>query len=261
MTFVEAAKRTGRALVMTTAAVGAASISAMQGTAYAQRGGGFHGGMGFHQGFRHDGFHHHRIFIPRFGFRFGLPAFYGIYGWPGYGYYTYPYYDDSSYDPPYAYSYPNYYPTPVPYAPNYGGYPMQAGGNIGSLGAQVEPLPPTEVKPSAPPATQPSNPLLGLTRRPPKPASSDAAADPRLPDVRLTGIVIERDRRIAIFAVTGTTPLELSEGDAVKDWRLDSISPQMVSFSGPAGTMTLALNADTSPVRQPPAAGPAEASP
>jgi len=283
MAFVEAAKRIGRGLLMTAAAVGVLSIVALQGTVYAQRAGGFHGGMGgfhggmgfrggmgfhgvmgFHDGFRHDGFHHHRIFFPRFGFRFGVPAIYGIYGWPGYSYYTYPYYDYYSYDPYYAYSYPNYgggyYPTPGPYAPSYSGYPMPAGGYIGSFGAQVEPLPLPELKPSAPQAPQPY-PLSGLTRRPPKPASSDTAADPRLPDLRLTGIVIERDRRIAIFAVTGTRPLELSEGDAVKDWRLDSISPQMVSLSGPAGTMTLALNADTSLARQPPAAGPAEASP
>ena len=217
--------------------------------AQALRMGGSHGGMGFHGGF-HDGFHHHHGFFPRFGTGLGLGALYGTYGWPGYSYDAYPDYGYPSY--PY---YPSYgYPYPYPYYG--GGYPTPALGSTSSHGPSVEPnLPPAEIRPPAPQAPD-------LVRRPPKPAPSDNAADPRLPDVRLTGIVIERDRRIAIFDVTGTRPLVLSEGEALKDWRLDNISRQKVSLSGPAGTITLEPKADPNLIRPPPpAAAAATASP
>jgi hypothetical protein len=42
--------------------------------------------------------------------------------------------------------------------------------------------------------------------------------------------------------VNGTKSVVLSEGEALNDWRIDSISPQKVSLSGPAGTMTLKPN-------------------
>jgi hypothetical protein len=209
--------------------------------AQALRMGGSHGGMGFHGGF-HDGFHHHHGFFPRFGTGLGLGALYGTYGWPGYSYDGYPDYGYPSY--PY---YPSYgYPYTYPYYG--GGYPTPALGSTSSHGPSVEPnLPPAEIRPPAPQVPD-------LVRRPPKPAPSDNAADPRLPDVRLTGIVIERDRRIAIFDVTGTRPLVLSEGEALKDWRLDNISPQKVSLSGPTGTITLEPKADPNLVRPPPPA-------
>lgn len=246
------------ALVAIAAAVGF-STPAQAG----RMGGGFHGGIGFHGGFNHGGFQRHLRFSPRFGF--GVGALY--YVWPGY------YYDD--YPSPVAYPYPvpNPYPVPVPYPdPYYGSGPAvpYASGYGGAyqyptqtldfrLGPPVQPAPQVEARPPAS-QTTPPEPLFGLTRRPAKPASPDTAVDPRLPDVRLTGIVIERDRRMAIFDVTGTRPVVLSEGEALKDWRLDNISPEMVSLSGPAGTgtMTLALNADTNLVRQPPPAVPAD---
>lgn len=231
--------------------------------AQAGRMGGFHGGMAFHGGFHDNGFHHHHRVFPRFGTRFGRGVLYGVYGWPGYGYYIYPSYDNYPYDAYYAYSYPYYgggYPPPVPHASGYGWYPTPSVGFTDIVGAPIETPPQAEVRPFALQA-RPPDPLLGVTRRPPKPATSDKAADPRLPDVRLTGIVIDRDRRIAIFAVTGTRALVLSEGEALKEWRLDSISPQTVSLSGPAGSMTLALNADTNLAQSLPPAGPAAASP
>jgi hypothetical protein len=117
--------------------------------------------------------------------------------------------------------------------------------------------PTTEIKTGAQ-AREIAEPLLGSTQRPPEAASSDNAGDPRLPDVRLTGIVTEPDQRIAIFAVNGTKSVVLSEGEALKDWRIDSISPQKVSLSGPAGTMTLKPKPDANLVRPaPPAAAPA----
>src|SRR5580704_17879258 len=119
-------------------------------------------------------------------------------------------------------------------------------GSGGSDSPVLEPtLPPAEAKPTAPRAQEPgvddlvakvlAGPLFSPTRRPPETAPS-GNADPGLPDVRLSGIVIEPDRRIAIFAVAGAKPLVLAEGETLKDWRLDSISPQEVSLSGPAGT-------------------------
>jgi hypothetical protein len=117
--------------------------------------------------------------------------------------------------------------------------------------------PATEIKTGAQ-ARAIAEPLLGPAQRPAEAASPDNAGDPRPPDVRLSGIVIEPDRRIAIFAVNGTKSVVLSEGEALNDWRIDSISPQKVSLSGPAGTMTLKPKPDANLVRPaPPAAPPA----
>ena len=82
--------------------------------------------------------------------------------------------------------------------------------------------------------------------------SSANDADSPLRDVRLTGIIIGSDLRIAIFAVTGARPLVLSEGEALKDWRLDSISPERVVLSGPAGNIALKPKLDANLVRSPP---------
>jgi len=99
-------------------------------------------------------------------------------------------------------------------------------------------------------ATTLAQPLFSPTRRPPETAKSDASLDPTLNDVRLTGIVIEPDRQLAIFAVTGAKPRTLSVGEALNDWKLDSISPEEVSLSGPGGTRTLQPKVDTTLVRQ-----------
>jgi hypothetical protein len=88
-------------------------------------------------------------------------------------------------------------------------------------------------------------------RRLETPSSADDADSP-LRDVRLTGIVTGPDLRIAIFAVTGAGPLVLSEGEALKDWRLDSISPERVVLSGPAGNIALKPKLDANLVRSPP---------
>src|SRR5207245_4202263 len=58
-------------------------------------------------------------------------------------------------------------------------------------------------------------------------------------DARLTGIVTEPGRRIAIFAISGATLMRLLEGEAVSGWRIESITPREVSLSGPSGTKTL----------------------
>src|SRR6202035_4370059 len=98
-------------------------------------------------------------------------------------------------------------------------------------------------------ATTLSRPLFSATRRPSERAAPDRAADPALTNVRLTGIVIEPDRHIAIFAVQGAKPLVRSEGETVNDWHLDSIAPHEVTVTGPSGTTTLEPKADPNLVR------------
>lgn len=100
--------------------------------------------------------------------------------------------------------------------------------------------PATEIKPGAPGIRKLADPAHG--------------AEPRLGDVRLTGIVIGPDSRIAIFAVTGTGSLVLSEGEALKDWRLDSISLERVVLSGPAGNIVLEPKPDANLARPSPPA-------
>jgi hypothetical protein len=83
-----------------------------------------------------------------------------------------------------------------------------------------------------------ARPLFSSTRRPPE-GVTNAAIDSDLAETRLTGIVTEPGRRIAIFAVNGDKPLRMAEGDVVSAWRIESITPREVSLSGPSGTKTL----------------------
>jgi hypothetical protein len=106
-------------------------------------------------------------------------------------------------------------------------------------------------------ATTLSRPLFSATRRPAERAVPDRPADPELTNVRLTGIVVEPDRRTAIFAVQGAKPLVRAEGETVNDWHLDSIAPQEVTLTGPAGTTTLELKNDPNLVRPAPQGQPA----
>ena len=94
-----------------------------------------------------------------------------------------------------------------------------------------------------------ARPLFSATRRPPQTAGN-AAADPGLSDTRLTGIVTEPDRRLAIFAVAGAKPVALSEGETLSGWRIDSISPREVSVSGPGGTKILQPRIDQNAAAQ-----------
>src|ERR1700736_2080679 len=94
-----------------------------------------------------------------------------------------------------------------------------------------------------------SRPLFSATRRPSERTAPDRPADPELANVRLTGIVIERDRHTAIFAVQGAKPLVRSEGETVNDWHLDAIGPREVTLTGSAGTTTLQPKSDPNLVR------------
>src|SRR5262249_30876206 len=103
-----------------------------------------------------------------------------------------------------------------------------------------------------------ARPLFISTRRPPQGmAANEANSD--LADARLTGIVTEPGRRMAIFAVNGEKPLRVAEGDAVSGWRMESIPPREVSLSGPGGTKIMQPKMDPNfapPPGQPPTAGP-----
>jgi hypothetical protein len=83
----------------------------------------------------------------------------------------------------------------------------------------------------------------------PSPAD-DANSPPR--DVRLTGIVIAPDLRIAIFAVSGANSLVLSEGQRLNDWRLDRILPGEVLLSDRGSTIKLEPRPDANLVRPAP---------
>ena len=101
-----------------------------------------------------------------------------------------------------------------------------------------------------------AHPLFSATRRPPEQAKTGLSADPGMGNLRLTGIVIEADRHFAVFAVPGSKPLVRSEGEAVNEWHLDSISLREVSLSGPGGIMTLEPKSDPTMVRPTQAARP-----
>jgi hypothetical protein len=132
----------------------------------------------------------------------------------------------------------------------------------------LRPAPRIETNPqtrTAPPpvdemvATAAARPLFSSTRRPPSKTGANSGPDPDLNDVRLTGIVVQADRHLAVFAIAGAKPMVRSEGENVKEWRLESISPTEVSLSGPGGLRTLAPKADPNLVRPaPPVSAPAQ---
>lgn len=100
-------------------------------------------------------------------------------------------------------------------------------------------------------ATTLSRPLFSSTRRPRDRAIASQAGDPEF-QLRLSGIVIEPDRRIAIFAKTGAKPLVRSEGETLDEWRLDSITPREVTLTGPTGSTTLEPKTDPNITRPAP---------
>ena len=134
-----------------------------------------------------------------------------------------------------------------------------------SASVSVAPRPETGTPPRAPGprvgdllATILARPLFSPTRQPA--AHPDHPTGFDLGNVRLTGIVIEPGQHLAIFAVPDAKPMVRSEGEMMNEWRLDSISPEEVVLSGPAGTTSLQPKIDASLVRKA-AAPPPPASP
>ena len=110
----------------------------------------------------------------------------------------------------------------------------------------------TEIEPAAPEVRKLADPLFSPRKRRPEAAFSANDADLPLRDVRLTGVVMAPGLRIAIFAVAGTNSRVVSEGEALKGWQLESISPERVVLSGPAGNIALEPQPDANLVRPPP---------
>ncbi|HXO90470.1 MAG TPA: hypothetical protein VN849_06735 [Stellaceae bacterium] len=108
-------------------------------------------------------------------------------------------------------------------------------------------------------ATVLGRPLFSSSRRPPQTAADNSGGTSDLADTRLTGIVTEPGRSIAIFAVNGAKPLKLTEGEAVSGWRIESITPREVALSGPGGAKTLAPKIDPNLGATPPGPAPAAA--
>jgi len=108
-------------------------------------------------------------------------------------------------------------------------------------------------------ATVLGRPLFSSSRRPPQTAADNSGGTSDLADTRLTGIVTEPGRSIAIFAVNGAKPLKLTEGEAVSGWRIESITPREVALSGPGGAKTLAPKIDPNLAATPPGPAPAAA--
>ena len=102
-----------------------------------------------------------------------------------------------------------------------------------------------------------AQPLFSPTRSPPHQLTGDKSSGPQLPNLRLSGIVIEPEHRLAIFAVPGSKPLARAEGETINEWRLDSIGLNQVSLSGPTGIMTLEPRSDPKSVQQKPVVQPA----
>ena len=98
-------------------------------------------------------------------------------------------------------------------------------------------------------ATTLERPLFTATRRPPDRVLANPTAGPELPNLRLTGVLIEPEHHIAIFAMPGTKPLVRSEGESVNEWRLDTIAPREVTLVGPTGSTTLEPKTDPNIVR------------
>jgi general secretion pathway protein N len=109
------------------------------------------------------------------------------------------------------------------------------------------------VAPSPPPAAMPaqtaaifspanavetilSRPLFQPGRRPPG-GALPMRGDTALP--RLTGLVVDGDRRIAVFQPAGDKPVELKEGDSIAGWTIQTIGHRQVVLQKPGGTMTI----------------------
>jgi hypothetical protein len=85
-------------------------------------------------------------------------------------------------------------------------------------------------------ATMLARPLFSPDRRP---AESPRSPGADFKDKRFTGIVIEPDQRLAIFAVTGAKPLAVTEGDSVDGWRIESITADEITLVSAQGSRTL----------------------
>jgi hypothetical protein len=90
-----------------------------------------------------------------------------------------------------------------------------------------------------------ARPLFSSSRRPPQITREKRPITSDLSGMRLAGIVVAPERRIAIFAVTGGKPLVLAEGQNMGSWRIETILPRQVSLSSESGPRTLEPKSDS----------------
>lgn len=88
-------------------------------------------------------------------------------------------------------------------------------------------------------------PLFSATRRPAPPSAPPAPAPAALAP-RLTGIVVDRGDRHAIFAA-GDRPVVATEGGRVGPFTVRRIEARQVTITGPAGTQILRTSFDSHP--------------
>jgi hypothetical protein len=84
-----------------------------------------------------------------------------------------------------------------------------------------------------------ARPLFSPTRRAPDTPAANLTAELGLERLRLAGIVTAPGRRLAIFADTDGKPMAVAEGQRVKGWQIESITPRLVSISAAGGMMSL----------------------
>lgn len=84
-----------------------------------------------------------------------------------------------------------------------------------------------------------ARPPFSRTRRPPEMPAGNLPADHGLESLRLAGIITAPGRRLAIFADTDGKLLVAAEGQSVKGWQIERITPRLVSLSAPGGIMSL----------------------
>jgi hypothetical protein len=69
--------------------------------------------------------------------------------------------------------------------------------------------------------------------------AGNLTADLGLESLRLAGIITAPGRRLAIFADTDGKLLVAAEGQSVKGWQIERITPRQVSLSAAGGIMSL----------------------
>jgi len=84
-----------------------------------------------------------------------------------------------------------------------------------------------------------ARPLFSPSRRPADMPAGNLTADLGLERLRLAGIITAPGRRLAIFADTDGKPLAVAEGQSVKGWQIESITPRRVSLSAAGGIVNL----------------------
>lgn len=93
-----------------------------------------------------------------------------------------------------------------------------------------------------------ARPLFSATRRPPAAAAVASSAAPEATLPRMTAILIDGDRRSAIFAArAGGKPSVIAEGGHLGPFTVQTIEPQQVTVVGPEGKRTLRTSFDPHP--------------